>query len=68
MRDVKDNELVSNSYSLTDIYNLKALEPQRACDIQSLIINQGMQSILFSGLKLEWYQNPVHTFPVSPLL
>ena len=57
MRDVNDNELVSNSYSLTGIYNLNVVEPQRTCDIRSSIINRGMpgvQSSLFNGLKLDW--------------
>ena len=56
MRDVNDNELVSNSYSLTGICNLNVVEPQRACDIRSSIINGGMprvQSSMFSGLKLD---------------
>ena len=57
MRDVNDNELVNNSYSITNIYNLNVVEPQRACDIRSSILNRGMsgvQSSLFSGLKLDW--------------
>ena len=57
MGDVNDNELVSNSYSLMSICNLNVVEPKRACDIQSLILNRGMlgvQSRLFSGLKLDW--------------
>ena len=57
MRDVNDNELVSNPYSLMGICNLNVVEPQRACDIWSLIINRGMpgvQSSFFSGVKLDW--------------
>ena len=57
MRDVNDNELVSNSYSLASIYNLNVVEPLRACDMRSLILNRGMpevQSSLFSELKLDW--------------
>ena len=56
MRDVNDNELVSNLYSLTSIFNLNVVERQRACDIRSSILNRGMlgvQSSLFSGLKLD---------------
>ena len=57
MRDIIDNELVSNSYSLTGICNLNVVEPQRACDIWSSILNRdmpGVQLNLFSGLKLDW--------------
>ena len=57
MRYVIDNELVSNSYSLTGICNLNVVEPERACDMWSSILNLGMprvQSSLFSGLKLDW--------------
>ena len=57
MRDVIDNELVSNSYLLMGIYNLKVVESLRACDNRSSILNRGMpgvQSSLFSGLELDW--------------
>ena len=57
MRDVNDNKLVNNSYSLTGICNLNVMEPKRACDMRSSILNRGMpgvQSRLFSELKLDW--------------
>ena len=57
MRDVNDNELVSNSHSLMGICNLNMVGPERACDMWSSILNRGMprvQSNLFSGLKLDW--------------
>ena len=56
MKDVNDNELVSNLYSLMGICNLNVVELERACDMWSSILNRGMprvQSILFSGLKLD---------------
>ena len=56
MRDVNDNELISNLYSLTGICNLNMVEHERACDIRSSILNRGMpgvQSSLFSGLKFD---------------
>ena len=57
MRDVNDNELISNSYLLTGIYNLNVVEPERAYDMWSLILNRGMSGVqlsLFSELKLDW--------------
>ena len=58
MRDVNENKLVSDLYSLTDICNLNVVKPERACDMWSSILNRGMlgvQSSLFSGLKLDWF-------------
>ena len=56
MRDVNENKVVSDSYSLTGICNLNVVEPKRACDMRSSILNQGMPGVyssLFSGLKLD---------------
>ena len=39
MRYVNDNELVNNSYSLTENCNLNVVEPERACDMWSSILN-----------------------------
>ena len=58
MRDVNNNKLVNISNSLTGICNLNVVEPERACDMWSSILNRGMlgvQSSLISGLKLDWY-------------
>ena len=57
IRDVNDNKLISNSYSLTGICKLNVVELNRTCDKWSSILNRGMlgvQSNLFSRLKLDW--------------
>ena len=54
MRDVNDNELVSNSYSLIGIYNIYVVEPERAPRQRRSMMNRGIlggQSSLFSGVK-----------------
>ena len=57
MRDVNDNKYISCLYALTDICNLSVVGPKRTYDIRAryqIDICVGVQSSLFSGLKLDW--------------